>query len=409
VAAPAPADAYLVLVGDHHHQVVTYTSASGDVAFTGANGLGVPATVTVKLGTALRPDHYTGELVLSAADNGEPIVIPADVQVRYDAVIPIGVLVAAILLGAIVTWIFEQRPKVKFTRQAQQFLAQAKKLPTAERSVLMQGWAQVKVERAQDLKTAQAHLNALVLGLDVLRRCRDIQDAVARAPGFERVINWVQRVGAAIRRVTDDVAAFQSPYNQALQLVRTTKSQFDAAVAAAREIDSLDRRAEQAQQNQQAYVRYTKTSAALHKVLDGVSPDPDVSAQDVTPYLAAARIAFEQLASAAGHPLYELAGGAKPARTARAVNVFGWPEPPIEPVAADVRFQLAAKVGGLLAPVASAVVALVVLLIGFNTTYLDNATFGASPSDWVAMGIWGLAAYGARRTLTGLGPAPDAG
>jgi hypothetical protein len=93
----------------------------------------------------------------------------------------------------------------------------------------------------------------------------------------------------------------------------------------------------------------------------------------------------------------------------RPANVFGWPEPPEEPVAADVRFQLAAKLGSFLGPVASAIVALVVLLIGFKTTYLDNATFGASPSDWVAMGIWGLAAYGARRTLTGLGPAPDAG
>jgi hypothetical protein len=43
------------------------------------------------------------------------------------------------------------------------------------------------------------------------------------------------------------------------------------------------------------------------------------------------------------------------------------------------------------------------LLIGFKTTYLDNVTFGASLSDWAALAIWGLAAYGARKTLTGLG------
>jgi predicted cobalt transporter CbtA len=69
-------------------------------------------------------------------------------------------------------------------------------------------------------------------------------------------------------------------------------------------------------------------------------------------------------------------------------------------------FDLRAIVGDTLGSAASIGVMLVLLAIGFKLTYLDNATFGASCTDWLGLVFWGLAAYGTRQTLTGLGPSP---
>ena len=66
---------------------------------------------------------------------------------------------------------------------------------------------------------------------------------------------------------------------------------------------------------------------------------------------------------------------------------------------ADVTATLTSWLG----TIASIAVMLFVLVAGFTTTYLGNATFGAAASDWVTLFLWGLAAYGGRKTITGLG------
>jgi hypothetical protein len=410
---PTPTAAYLVLQGDHHGQPVTFPSA--DVTFTPAAKDGGPARVTVNLDGKLRADHYTGALVAEISTGSDSIDVPVDVSVRNGPLWPIVWLLGAVLLGFIVTTLFDQRPKVSFQDDADDFLGKCATLPKAEQAVLLRAWQQVRQERDTNLTTAQTHLTALIAGIGALRHCRNVQDEALRTPGFDGVLPWVQRIGLAVNKVTVAVEGFATPYEPLLGQVDHAMDDFKGALDVKQKVELLERRATPAQNTGQPYTDFLAAAKAVQDALKGVPPDPSQPAPDLTALLAAAEHAFQELEDAHGGPLPEPAG--KPVAAGVVIgpggltSLLGWPLAAAEAGAAPARtgFDSLVTIARWLWPVATMVVALALLLIGFKTTYLDNATFGASLSDWAALVIWGLAAYGARKTLTGLGASATAG
>jgi hypothetical protein len=403
---PAPVDPYLMLQGDQNGQpqifsgckVITFTAGKDDQ----------PAEITVYLDGKLAPDHYTGALVFGVSSGADPVDVPVDVQVRAGPFWPIVVLLGTVAVGALLAWFFSKLlPKADFDKDAATFLTKVKSLPVSERKVLLDRWQQVRNERNTDLATAMSHLTALSLGIEALRRCRDAQDDAMRTPGFATLIAWVQRIGNATSRVILAIQAFDSPYDTQIALVEQSKREFANALQVQDSLQSLEQRALPARGTGQPYQQFEVATQQVHHALDGVSPDPDEQADDLAPLIQAAEDAFAQLEQAHGAQLLGPPGlpvAAGEGAAGALASILGWPASVggVADQQASTPSSLAVTAARWLGPVASIVIAVTLLAIGFKTTYLDNATFGATASDWVGLAIWGLAAYGARKTLTGL-------
>ena len=335
--------------------------------------------------------------------------VPVDVQVRDGPFWPLIVLLAAVALGAILSWIFDKlMPKANFDKAAAAFLQKVKNLPASERTVLLDRWPQVLSEQNTDLATARNHLTALSLGIDALQQCRDAQDEALRTVGFATLVGWVQRIGSATSGVISAIEGFQAPYDTQIAVVKQSKREFDNAVKVQETIQSLELRARAAQGAGYSYQNFSAAARQVRDALKGVSPDPQQQAPDLAPLIKAAQESFASLEKAHGSPLPEPRGRAVAAGVGAAgvlASLLGWPA-----VAISVNVQQASGHGSIavtaarwLGPVASVVAAVTLLAIGFKTAYLDNATFGTTVSDWLGLVIWGLAAYGSRKALTGLG------
>lgn len=404
---PVPLGTYLSLQGDQHIEPRTFSGKSA-VSFRAGPGSG-PDTITVVLNEALPADHYTGALVFEVSSGADSVSVPVDVQIRDGPFWPLIVLLAAVALGAVLSWVFDKLlPKANFDKEAATFLQKVKSLPASERKVFLDRWPQVLSERDTDLPTARNHLTALARGIDALSQCRDAQDEAFRTTAFAGLIGWVQRIGSATKGVISAIEGFQAPYDAQIALVEQSKREFGNAREVQETIQSLERRARAARGAGDPYQQFLASAQPVHDALKGVSPDPQQQAPDLAPLIKAAQDSFASLEQAHGSPLPEPGGRAVAAGVGAAgvlASLLGWPAPTISVTLQQARAPsgVAVNAARWLGPVASVVVAVTVLAIGFKTAYLNNATFGATVSDWLSLIIWGLAAYGSRKALTGLG------
>jgi hypothetical protein len=404
-----PASSYLVLQADRDSQPRIFNGKNA-ITFTPAQN-GTPALVSVDLANALPADHYTGALVLGATSGFKSVDAPVEIDARDGPFLPLIVLLGAVLAGALISLFFEKiRPKVDFDDKASSFLRRVNILPAVEQEVFRQPWQQVLSERDTDLRTAEQHLTALARGIDALRRVRDAQDEAMGTSGYEQLLGWVQRIGGATRDVISAIQGFHAPYDMQVALVYQAKKDFADALQVHGTVQSLKRRAGAARGTGHPYQQFLESAKQVSEALEHVSPDPHQRAPDLAPLIKATQDAFALLEQAHGSPLPEPQGQAVAAgigAVSALASLLGWPA-----VATDVGgqarmpFDLAVRAGRWLRPAVSIVVAVTLLAIGFKTTYLDNVTFGATVSDWVGLVIWGLAAYGARKALTGLGATP---
>ena len=384
------------------------------ISFDPASGTGSEVKVIVDLSGLLGPGDYTGALVFGVSGSTTPVSVPVEVQVREGPWWPLVLLVAMILLGMAITWVLSRQDKVTFTTDARELKSQIDALPESERAILTPLWNDVWGERGRNFTEAQTHLTALTNGVAALSDCRDLQDEVLHSSYATQLPKWVQRVGDATQQVIYAVLRFTAGYDAAVGLVRQTQNEFETAAAAKAEVDELVSRAQSASSRRTEYRQFLNKVKAFQAALDGVPTTAAQPVPDLGPPLGAVKTAFDALEQAHGQRL-ELAAGPGPAPAGVGGAVAGavaglldWrPEGLPAPAPGDqraVQFDLVTTLVGGLSTIATAGVALVLLAIGFKVTYLGSPTFGATLADWLTLAFWGLAAYGVRQTLTGLGP-----
>jgi len=404
----APVAARLVLQGAHHGEIRVFRGKS--VTVDAAGGAETEDTISVELINALPPDHYTGALLMDVSTGADQVVQPVDIQVRAGPFWPLMLLIGAVVAGGLITWLLSMRPKVQFRNSADRLRARIDNLPESERSILLPLWNETWRLRTSAFATAQTQLAALEAGADALRECRNVQDDAMRLPGALSLTPWLQRIGTATEKVVDAVRSYQAVYGKELARVTGSIDEFKDARQAKATTDALERRARPAHASGPPYAAFRNAVEAVRKALEGASPDPAQPAPDLGPLLRSLRNAFEKLEEAHGQALPDALPGAPVAAGVGAgvgvvTTILGWPAPVAVAGARDrpTRFDFTTGVAALIGPLASVAVAVVLLAVGFKTTYVDNATFGATLADWLTLVFWGLAAWGARQALTGLG------
>lgn len=403
---PAPTltadDAQLVLQGDHHHAVRVL-----DGHFDAD-----PDRVTMATGGALPADHWTGSLLIDPSSGADEVAIPIAIDVREGPDGPLAALVLSVLLGYLISRVFGALPKARFRRKARQLRGAILLKPAVERAVLLPAWERAWELRGDDVAKAQERLDGLVAGANALTTARDVQDEALRSKDALSLVAWVQRVGTALAHVVDAVREGNGAdeFPALVGSVESAAAQLRAAEEARRTHDDLVARARAGSPAREPYQAFKAAAAAVDAALTGVSTDPGDDPPDLQPLLAAQQNAFDALEAAHSKKL-ELTATPTPkaasvgAAAQTVVTAMGWPAPGEDATAvAGARFDVAAALAGALAPLASLVLAIVLLAVGFKVTYLDNASFGATLGDWLALVFWGMAAWGTRQTLTGLGP-----
>ena len=404
----------LVLQPENGGTVVVLSGLS--VATAAASKPGEVTEVTVHLDNELSADHYTGALLVNVSSGADPVSAPVDLQVRKGPLWPVLVLLAAVALGAGINLLFGAQPKVRFKRSVQRFRTRLSGLPEAERSVLQELLDDTWRMRGSDFKTAQAHLKALIAGADALQACRNVQDEALRQAMQQshpqQLTPWVQRIGSATAAVVEAVRSYKASYDDDLGLVRHTRAEFEVALKAKDQIDDLERRAHPGSRQVDPYKTFREAVATFREALSKVSPQATQPAPDLSPLVAEVEKAFKGLEEAHGEELREAAPGEPVAagvgeRVVAGAVALGWPVPAGAVDDTTTRrallFDATTEVAKWLGPLAALMAALVLLAAGFKTTYLDKATFGAAAGDWLALVLWGLAAYGTHQVLTGLG------
>jgi len=415
----SPTHPYLTLQGDHSGETLVLSGPIFNFTASGVDS--APDQLTVDLGDHLNADHYSGAVVAGLSSGTNQLVLPVDLQVRDDPLWPTILLLISVGAGALITLLFNQRPKAQFRSSAEKLGNQINALPESERDVLVPLWNRMWDERASDFMKAQSHLTALTAGMDALRRCRDIQDRLPDPTRLGELTNWYERVRIAILEVTRAVESFAVSYDDQLGLVTQATQELAEAVNAEADVENLEQRARGSYPTTPDYDHFVKTASDVHRELASVSSDPTEAAPDLERILKLAHQAFDKIERETG----VVAEAVEAWAVAPAVGPFGVRaraglarprgSPPVhwdvllsgggnaQFFPENWRFDVAARAAGLLWPAAGTVVGVLLLAIGFKTTYLDNAIFGSSWSDWLALVIWGLAAYGARQTLTGFG------
>jgi hypothetical protein len=373
-------------------------------------------TVDPKL-SELPPGTYSGALIFDVSSGASPVAVPVGLDVRLGPELPLFVLIASVFAGALLGLILDQRPKAKFKKSADALRERIDSLPAEERDILLPLWTTVWDERADT--SAPAKLAALEKGSVALVRCRDVQDDALQLPEAVALPGWIRRIGVAVSDVIQAVRSFAESYDDKLAVVASTADGFKTAAAVEKELADKEVRARAASQQHNEYLRFTTAVKQARAALAGVPAQPSQPVPDLDPPLHAVRAAFTALETAHGSPLDAVpeTGAARAAGLAEAgglmLSLLGRPvrsevaEGAEAAQAGGARaFDIGAWFGGKLGPLAATGVAVVLLAVGFKVTYLDNMTFGAKLTDWLTLVFWGLAAWGARRTLTGLGQAP---
>lgn len=367
----------------------------------------------IDLGELDGPSEYTGALLFGLSNGADPISIPVTLKIREGPLWPLIALIGAVILGAVIRWLLDLRGATRFHEEAQDLKKRIEALPAVERTILEPLWNQMWAGRDSDLTTAQTRLKALVAGADALQETRDAQDEALRSPQAMKLTAWVQRIGSATSQLVMAVGSFAPSYDEKVGAVTAAEREFAAAAAAKAELDELTARALPASGAGTPYTDFQNAAGQLEDAIAGVSPDASQAAPDLEPLLEKMRQTFAVLESAHGSPLEGISAGAVAAGrrgvVASLVSALGWPAAAAGAAVSGSLsgFDIRAVIGKWFGDLAAIGVMLVLLVIGFKVTYLDNATFGANLTDWLALGVWGLAAYGARQTLTGLGPTPS--
>jgi hypothetical protein len=394
-AAPPLSKARLVLQGGNHDAVVTL---NGTIVTS-------PLSVRIEAGNKLSPDKWQGSLLIDPTNGADEVAVPVTIDVRNGPLAPLLVLVGSVALGFLITWVLGAVPKVKFTRDMRDARAKILSRPASEKGILIDLWQETWELRGSDFSTAAAHLKSLQSGMTALDTARDVQDNALRSPTALALGPWVQRIGSATAAVVQAVRAYATDYASATALVKATADQLEEAEAAKQTVDDLQQRARAATSDRDLYRAFQAAAQAVSSALHGVSPDPKQDPPDLDELVAELQATFRALEAAHGSALRAVAAGVvRPAGIGETVSTvadaLGWPAP--SSVAPQSRFDIAAAAAGALSPAASTSVVVVLLAVGFKITYLDNMTFGATLGDWLALVFWGLAAWGTRKTLTGL-------
>ncbi len=400
-----PTEPRLVLQRDQDDDVRTQDAKFNDGE--------VPA-IEVDAVDELPAGSYNGSVVADVP-GGEPLAVPVALDVRDGPEGALALLILSVAAGALLGLLLEQRPKAKFKKSADALRTRIAALPSEEREILLPLWTAVWDGRGD--KPAPAKLAALEKGADALVRCRDAQDEALRSPQAGALRGWTQRIGVAVHDVIQAVRSFAESYDDKLAVVAGTSDDFKTAAKAEAKLSDLAARASAGETQPAQYLRFTTAVAETRAALAGVPAQPSQPAPDLVPLLTAVDAAFTALEAAHGSPLDAPpeTGDATAAGLGglerRALSLLGWPVQTAATAQGEAdsarAFDVGAWIGTTLAPLAAAAVAVVLLAVGFKVTYLDNTTFGAKLTDWLALVFWGLAAWGARRTLTGLGQAPE--
>jgi hypothetical protein len=400
----------LVLQGQQNGNVEVVSGT--DIVYTPSKGATTQELFTIDLSSITDPNEYSGALLFDPSSGADQVSVPVSLKVREGPVCPLLLLIGTVLLGAGFAFVLSQREAVKFRSDATLLRNRIDALPESERSILRPLWDQMWDGRNDDLALAQSRLTALTRGAEALRECRDAQDEALRSPAAIHLTPWVQRIGNATARLVNAVQSFAATYDDKVALVTQTKEEFATAVRIKGEVDSLARRAKPASGAGATYSDFQAVVKKFEGAINGVPSDASQAAPNLKPLLHEVEGAFAELEKAHGSPLEEVGEGPVAAGVGEAVvalaTALGWPAPvgAAEVEAKLTMFDVTTAVGRGLGAVASFGVMLIVLAIGFKVTYLDNLTFGANLTDWLALVFWGLAAYGARKTLTGLGSDP---
>jgi hypothetical protein len=394
--------ARLALQGDHRgtRKVLTAVAIAGD-----------PGRVTVAVGGKLHPDHYRGAVLVDPSGAADEVVIPVSLNVRTGPEIALLFLLGSVLAGLGMGKAFGLAPKREFTMQAETLRRRIIALPTTERAILTPLFENTWKLRGDHLDTADKQLAALEAAVPALRRTRELQDSALANPARLTFVPWLQRVAGATSGVVEAVRGYDAPFDKVVAAVETAVDGLTEAAEASAEVDAFKARADAVTGRPAEMDAFHQAADAFRSAVNGVSPDPSQKAPQLRPLLDAVGAAFKALEQAAGAPLPPppaVAGAPIPSGLgeplAVAETALGWPTDAIVKRDSGWRFDVLSHVARLALPFASLAAAIVLLAVGFKVTYLDNPTFGATTADYLALIIWGLAAWGARQTLTGLGP-----
>jgi hypothetical protein len=364
--------------------------------------------MTAHLGGRLRPDHYQGAAVIRPTGKADQVVVPFTLDVRAGPELPVLVLLGSVFAGWLIGRIFGLAPKRDFSTSAELLRVRINGLPTSERALLTPLFDDTWALRGEDLPLAQTQADSLSAAVRALRRAREIQDPVFNDPGNLPFAPWLQRIGGATAALHTAIRAYAPAFDDRVAAITAQVEALGAARAAEAEVAELTARAEAAK-GQLAYAEFAKAARIVRTAIEAVPPDPSEPAPALEPLLAVMRRAFAALEQAHGPlPLPEaVPGTVAPSgvgdTVVAAVGALGWPVGGAA-MEAGAAFDAVTSLARVALPFASWLVAVVLLAVGFKLTYLDESTFGATAGDWLALVIWGLAAWGARQTLTGLGP-----
>jgi hypothetical protein len=376
-------------------------------------------TVDPKL-SALPPGHYSGSLVFDVSSGADPVAVPVELDVRLGPELPLVVLIGSVFLGALMGWGLSQQPKVKFKKSAEALRDRIAGVPDREKRVLLPLWQNIWDGRGD--ADVRDKLPSLEQGATALASCRNAEDSALTSPYASDLTPWIQRIADAVDGVFQAVRSLESDYDKPLGLVTGAADEFKEAADALgtlRDREALALPAASAPE----YPAFAKAAGDVRKALADVSPDPTEDAPSLRPLMAELEVKFKALEASHGSALEEALDQGGPVSSGTGVatalatvrGLVAWPAAAVSAPSVmrsqrgpAAEFDVAAWFGAVLAPVAALVVAIVLLAVGFKVTYLDDATFGATFTDWVALFIWGVAAWGARATLTGLAPSGEA-
>jgi hypothetical protein len=397
------ADPQLILQRDHGASV---ERLSGTTAQT-------PERALVDVSGLAHPDHYAGTLTVQPSGSADPIAVPVTVDVREGPELALMALVVAVVAGWGLSRLLGIRPKVAFRSSALGLRDRIADMPASERAVLTPLWEDTWRLRTSGDGTARAHIDSLSKGTDALRRARDLQDTALREHDALYLVPWVQRMGNATNDVIEAVRSYAESFDAALATVQSTTEQLGAAEQARRTVEDLEARAEPASGVGAPYDEFQAAAKAVTDALAGVSPEPSLDPPGLDPLLAVLRERFATLETAhGGLRAPQAAQGLGPAGigavAAQGITALGWPVAGTARDGRGVRLGIETGLAQLLLTVAGLAALIVLLAVGFKTTYLDNPTFGAALIDYLKLAFWGVAAYGSQTALTGLGAAPAA-
>jgi hypothetical protein len=365
----------------------------------------------VQIPDDLDPDAYATSVVFSPGGEAGDVIVPGTMKVRHGPALPLLVLVVSVVAGFVLTKLLGARPYRDFLTRLGKLDKKIEVLPDVERTIVKPLADATREQRGADFTEAQRRLRALESGVAALIEARNAQDGLVKAlKGHRPPVGWLQRVDAAHSALHAAIYRYRVDLAEPLGTIAHEIGVCEQASLHDQRLQVLMATASRARQYAAEYSAFSDVSAALRAALDNVSPALDQAPPELQPLADSVESRFGRLDAAyqrdhGDQPIPvpvvpTLAAGLGPATAATAVTE-GIERVPSRPWA-NWQIDAAAWMARLTFPVIAVIVAALVLLIGFKVSYLDNATFGATVDDWLALVLWGFAAFGARESLTGL-------